>query len=50
MSPVSALEGYLGGVVGESEAKRGYESPSPLQRIACGGHSGDSDLLEAEMA
>ena len=50
VSPVSALEGYLGGVVGESEAKRGDESPALLQRIACGGHSGDSDLLEAEMA
>ena len=47
VSPVSALEGYLGGVVGESAAKRGYESPAPLQRIACGGHSGDSDLQEA---
>ena len=49
VSPVPPLEGYLGGVVGESEAKRGYESPAPLQRIACGGHSGDSDLQEAEM-
>ena len=50
VSPVSALGGYLGGVVGESAAKRGYESPAPLQGIACGGHSGDSDLHEAEMA
>ena len=49
VSSVPAPEGYLGGVVGESEAKRGYESPAPLQRIACGGHSGDSDLQEAEM-
>ena len=49
VSPVPALKGYLGGVVGESEAKRGYESPAPLQGIACGGHSGDSDLQEAEM-
>ena len=44
VSPVSAQEGYLGGVVGESAAKRGYESPAPLQGIACGGHSGDSDF------
>ena len=40
VSPVPPLEGYLGGVVGESAVKRGYESPAPLQRIACGGHSG----------
>ena len=50
VSPVSPLEGYLEGVVGESAAKRGYESPAPLQRIACGGHSGDSDLREVKMA
>ena len=48
VSPVPALEGYLGGVGGESEAKRGYESPAPPQGILCGGHGGDSDLLEAE--
>ena len=49
VSPVPAPEGYLEVVVGESAAKRGYESPAPLQRIACGGHRGDSDLHEAEM-
>ena len=37
VSPVSALEGYLGGVVGESEAKRGCESPAPPHGVACGG-------------
>ena len=48
VSPVPPPEGYLGGVVGESEAKWGYESPAPPQGILCGGYGGDSDLLEAE--
>ena len=48
VSPVSPSEGCLGGVVGESEVKRGYESPASPQGIVCGGHGGDSDLLEAE--
>ena len=44
VSPVSPPEGYLGGVVGDSEAKWGYESPAPPQGILCGGHGRDSDF------
>ena len=47
VSPVPPPKGCLGGVVGESEAKWGYESPAPPQGILCGGHGGDSDLHEA---
>ena len=50
VSPVSPLEGYLEGVVGESAAKRGYESPASPQGILCGGHGGDSDLHEADIS